>query len=112
MINFNGFTKKTALLGDLNDVWERCKLPQSVEDNYSVIESYIRHLHTSEFRLFKDSLIVDHFIQSNNSDNIVIQLNKQYLGIWLVTVYVDSSKYEYYDFLCKEEDLDKVLGDY
>lgn len=112
MIKFNGFTKEIATLEDLNNVWERCKLPQNIEDEHNVLESYIRHLHTSDFRLYKDTLVVDHFIQSNNSDSIVIQLNKQYLGIWLVTVYVDSSKYEYYDFLCKEEDLDKVLGDY
>lgn len=112
MFNFNGFNKNVASLGDLNNVWERCKLPQSIEDNYNVLESYIRHLHTSGFRLYKDTLVVDHFIQSSNSSNIVIQLNKQYLGIWLVTIYVDSSKYEYYDFLCKEEDLEKVLSDY
>lgn len=112
LLQYNGFTKKIATANDLKDKWENNKLPDIIEKEFYVEDSYIRHLHSSNYSLFKDSLTVDHFVQGNNDNNIIIQLNKQKLGVWLVTVYYDIEQYDYHDFLCNENDLIEALGDY
>lgn len=109
MINFNNFVNNIATVSDYKNEWEDNKLPKDIVDSFVVKDSYIRHLHSSNYSLFKDGIIIDHFLYSNNDKNKIIQLNKQNFDTWLITIYHDSSKNDYQDFLCKEKDLVEAL---
>ena len=62
---FNSYNKGNATIQDVIDVWNKGQLPQKVVDYFddTIVDVNIRSLHQSNFKLFKNSLVVDNYIE-------------------------------------------------
>lgn len=77
---FKSYNKGNATIQDVIDAWNKGQLPKSVTDYFqdSIVDVNVRSLHQSEYKLFKDSLVVDNLIEVESFMIIVTKNNNDW----------------------------------
>lgn len=110
MNNFKNFLNNRATVDDILKAWTENQLPEEVENSFRIDESCIRSLHQSNFELYKDGIVIEHFIEMSSRTVVVFKKGNE----WIVTLYSkDKDRKSTYvsTTFCTEEDLKDVILD-
>ncbi len=85
VLTFKNYNRGNANIGDVLEVWKNGQPPQEVMNffNDNITDISIRSLHQADFKMFKDSLVVDTVIEV---DKFMVILTKND-NAWQIVLY-------------------------
>lgn len=85
VLTLKNYNTSDATIGDVLTVWQDGQLPKNVFKvfNSIITDVTIRSLHQSDYKMFKNSLVVDNFIEV---ENLMLVVSKEF-NVWQLVLY-------------------------